>query len=220
MEARLKIWHRLALLVSAVLVFVIGVIVLVASFQFKSLPISVEGEGFFTSTRLVMLLIGAVALIISAFLFTLPHKMRGGKHDYVVQKTPTGEMRISVSAIESIVQKSLSQHNDIKMQSMRVNNQRGGVTIDLMVDLPNNINIPLALSSLQKHIKKQLNATSGIDAKEVRISVKEAEATAKSSPYLVKPEELAFEPMAPEKQQKPIQVQSNQKAEDKQNEQV
>lgn len=215
MDARLKIWHRLALLVSGILVFVIGVIVLVASFQFKSLPISVEGEGFFTSTRLIMLLIGAVAIFISAFLFTLPHKIRGGKHDYVVQKTPTGEMRISVSAIESIVQKSLAQHSDIKMQNMRVNNQRGGVTIDLLVDLPNNINIPLALASLQKHIKRQLNATSGIDAKEVRISVKEAETTAKSSPYLVTPEELAFEPLTKSEIDKTKNIASNANTEEK-----
>ena len=71
-------------------------------------------------------------------------------------------------------------------------NTRGGVIVSLKADLAGNVNIPLAVSALQKHIRQHLSATAGIDAKEVRILVQSADNTVRTSPYLVKPEELSL----------------------------
>jgi hypothetical protein len=61
----------------------------------------------------------------------------------------------------------------------------------MKISLAGNINIPMAVETLQKHIRQHLNATSGIDAtKEIRISIENADSDIKESPYLVKPEEL------------------------------
>ena len=190
MEMKLKIWHRLALLIGALLMAMIGAAILVGSLQFNQIPIRMEGEGFFTITRLALLIGGAVAIIFGLFLLTLPHRMKVGRDSFVVSKTDAGEMRISVQAIETIVQKCLSQHEEIKLQSLQVANARNGVLINLKASLAGNISIPLAVSAIQKHIRQHLVATCGIDAKEIRISVENTENIIKDSPYLVQEEEL------------------------------
>jgi uncharacterized alkaline shock family protein YloU len=190
MEMKLRIWHRLALLIGALLMVVIGAAILVGSVQFNQIPIRAEGEGFFTITRLVLLIGGAITMIFGFFLLTLPHRMKVGKESFVVSKTDAGEMRISVQAIETIVQKCMSQHEEIKLQNLQVSNAKNGVHISLKALLAGNISIPLAVSAIQKHIRQNLIATTGIDAKEIRINVENTENTIKESPYLVQEEEL------------------------------
>jgi uncharacterized alkaline shock family protein YloU len=190
MEMKLRIWHRLALLIGALLMVVIGAAILVGSVQFNQIPIRSEGEGFFTITRLVLLIGGAITMIFGFFLLTLPHRMKVGKESFVVSKTDAGEMRISVQAIETIVQKCMSQHEEIKLQNLQVSNAKNGVHISLKALLAGNISIPLAVSAIQKHIRQNLIATTGIDAKEIRINVENTENTIKESPYLVQEEEL------------------------------
>lgn len=192
MEAKLRFSQRVVLLAGALLLILIGAAILAGSLQFNEIPIRREGEGFFTITRLVLVVAGGLTILLGFYLLTLPHKMKEGRNSFVVQQTDSGEMRISVQAVESIVQKCLSQHEEIKLQSLQVSNARGGVIVSLKADLAGNINIPLAVSALQKHIRQHLSATAGIDAKEVRILVQSAESTVGVSPYLVKPEELSL----------------------------
>lgn len=65
--------------------------------------------------------------------------------------------------------------------------------MDLKASLSNNINIPQAVNALQKHIRQHLSATSGIDAKEIRIIVEKADTTASESQFQVKTESIDFQ---------------------------
>ncbi len=187
---KLKFWHRLILLIGSILMVIIGGAILVGSLQFNEIPIRLEGEGFFTATRMIFLFAGAITVFFGVFAFSLPGRMKISKNRFVVRKTETGEMRISVQAIESIVQKSLTQHEEIKLQNLQVINTKSGVTIEMKISLAGNINFPMAVETLQRHIRQHLNATSGIDVKDILISIENAESSVKASPYLVKPEEL------------------------------
>ncbi len=93
------------------------------------------------------------------------------RNDFVVQRTESGELRIAVKAIENQVQKCIDLHEEIRVNSMNILTTREGVVVDLLVTLANNISIPLAVASLQKQIKQYLVASSGIEVKEVRVSV-------------------------------------------------
>ena len=187
---KLKFTHRLLLLIGALFIMVMGIAMLLGGLQLNEIPIRKEGQGFFTLTRLLLLLGGLLCLAFGAFFLTLPHRMKQGKADFVTQKTPSGELKINVQAIETIDQKSLSQYEEIKLQHLQVFNTRSGVELDLRASLANNINIPQAVTALQKHIRQQLKATLDIDAKEVRIFVDKADLTSSSSPYKIVPENL------------------------------
>lgn len=196
---KLKFWHRIILLIGSILMVIIGGAILVGSLQFNEIPIRLEGEGFFTVTRMVLLFAGAITVFFGVFAFSLPGRMKISKNRFVVRKTESGEMRISVQAIESIVQKSLTQHEEIKLQNLQVINTKSGVIIEMKISLAGNINFPAAVETLQKHIRQHLNATSGIDVKDILISIENAESSVKASPYLVKPEELDLKKESAEK---------------------
>ena len=190
---KLKLTHRLLLYVGALFMIVMGIAILLGSLQFNEIPIRTEGQGFLTLTRLALLFGGVAAVMFGLFCLSLPHRMKQGKADFVTQKTPSGEMRISVQAIETIIQKSLSQYEEIKLQQLQIINTRNGVEVDLKAALANNINIPQAVNALQKHIRQHLSATSGIDAKEIRIIVEKADTTASESQFQVKTESIDFQ---------------------------
>lgn len=129
---------------------------------------------------------GVLLAVLGAYLFAFPGKFFRHKRDFVIQQTEIGELRIAVTAIENLVQKCIDVHPEIHVVSMHVRNNREGVVIDLRIALANNISIPLAVASLQKQIKQYLSASSGIDVKEIQVSVETAEdAAAEGSPYLV-----------------------------------
>jgi uncharacterized alkaline shock family protein YloU len=173
-------------------------VLVIAGLQFNEVPIRGDGEGFFSLNRLIILLMGLVTVLFGAFALSLPGRMKMGRSSFVIQKTASGEMRISVQAIESIVHKSIAEYKEIKMKALTVQAVRDGVIISLKVDLADNINIPLAVEAMQKHITKQVRATTGIEVKEVRILVESADTIVSDSPYAVKREELTFTPKSPQ----------------------
>ncbi len=199
---KLKVWHRIALFVGALMCLAVGAVLIVAGLQFNEVPIRGEGEGFFTVNRLLILLMGLVTLLFGGFALSLPGRMKAAKNNVVIKKTSSGEMRISVQAVESIVHKSIAEYKEIKLKDLGVQSVRDGVQISLKVDLADNVNIPLAVEAMQKHVARQVLATTGIEVKEVRILVDSADTIVSDSPYAVKREELSFSPKPLEKDSK------------------
>lgn len=187
---KLKFTHSVVLFIGALMVILIGAGIILGSLQFNEIPIRMEGQGFFTLTRIGLMLAGILTILFSGFCLTLPHRMKQTKADYVLQKTPTGEMRISVHALTSIIQKSLSQYDEIKIQDLIVHSTKRGVEVDLRAYIANNINIPQAVEEIQKHVKQQLLATSGIDAREIRVIIVKADHADNKSKFQIDQNEL------------------------------
>ena len=121
--------------------------------------------------RVTAIVLSLLMLALGGYLLVFPRNYKRHSDAFVVQRTDEGELRIAVKAIEVLVQKCIDTHDEVKVESMDIRNGREGVTVDLFISLANNISIPLAAASLQKQIKQYLAASSGIDVKEVRISV-------------------------------------------------
>ena len=145
---------------------------------------------------------GLLSVLLSIFLFLLPRRLFTHRRDFVVQKTENGELRIAVKAIESLVQKCVDMHEEARMVRMRVHTTGSGVVISLCISLANNISIPLAVASLQKQIKQYLLASSGIDVREVRVTVETALDMADHSPYMVPAEEAEKQPLEQKEKKK------------------
>ena len=178
---KIKFWDRLILFFGALLTAAAGIFLFVGGLQFAG----VLGEALPMGTRIVCIAGGAALVLFAIYLFTLPRTLSGGRHEFIVQQTDNGELRIAVKAIENLVQKCVDMHEEIKLDSMKIRNAREGVTVDLRISLANNISIPLAVASLQKQIKQYLVASSGIEVKEVRVYVETAGGDIGDSPYLV-----------------------------------
>lgn len=182
---KIRFWDRLVLFFGGLLTILSG-----AALVLFSLPVlALAGEQLTSWMRIAACAAGALEILLGVFLLAFPRRYRRGRHDFVVQQTENGELRIAIQAIESLVQKCIDMHEEIHVVSMHIRNKREGVVIDLRISLANNISIPLAVASLQKQIKQYLVASSGIEVQEVRVSVETAQDAAGSSPYLVHAEE-------------------------------
>ncbi len=140
------------------------------------------------------------ALLLAAFGVYLGLALRScyvKRNDFVVQRTESGELRIAVKAIENQVQKCIDLHEEIRVNTMNILTTREGVVVDLLVTLANNISIPLAVASLQKQIKQYLVASSGIEVKEVRVSVESTQNADLSDATAMEAEQPAKEEKAP-----------------------
>ena len=183
---KIRFWDRLILFFGALLTILAGAALVVAGLQIKG----VLAEGFPLWVRVVCLAVGALIIVFGGYVILFPRRYAVRRQEFVVQKTENGELRIAVKAIESLVQKCIDLHEEIRVLTMNILNSREGVVVELNVSLANNISIPLAVASLQKQIKQYLIASSGIEVKEVKVSV---ESTQDDLPVCVPTEEEAEE---------------------------
>ena len=175
---KIKFWDRVILFLGGLLTIAAGFFLVVAGLQFQG---SI-GESLPVWARTVCIVCGVFTAMFGVYVLAFPHRRLNRRQDFVVQKSDNGELRIAVKAIESQVRKCIDLHEEIRLDSIGILNSRSGVTVDLRIALANNISIPLAVASLQKQIKQYLAASSGIEIKEVRVSVESTDDELESHP--------------------------------------
>ena len=198
---KFRFWHRLILVLGAILAIVLGLGVALPLLPFCPEEYKLAQLLAIKPVKYAYFGVAVLNVLYGLYLFTIPHKFTFRRKDFVVQQTENGELRIAVVAIKNLVQKCVDMHEEVQVSSMRINNTRGGITVGLNISLANNVIIPLAVSSLQKQIKQYLLASSGIEVKEVKVAVETAKEAANNSPYLVTADSEPEQEDAKEKKQ-------------------
>lgn len=197
---KLKFYDRLVLFFGALLTIAAGAALGVAGLQIAG---SIS-ESLSPGLRIACIGVGSLTVLFGLYVLAFPQKLRAERQGFVVQRTDNGELRISIKAIEGLVQKCIDMHDEIEVVSQRIRNTRDGVTVDMNIALANNISIPLAVAALQKQIKQYLSASSGIEITEVRVTVDTAQMPA---PEMADQADAAAEPAveaaAPAEAEKP-----------------
>ena len=154
--------------------------------------------------------LAGVAVVMTLFALrllniTLPKKKKHSS-SFAIQHNENGLVRISVKALEALVQRCLSQHPEIKVVSSSLFSDEESVRVDVHVALQSDISMPLAIDSLQKQIKRYLEACSGVKVKEVRVFVDgaiPANAKTAESPFAIPASMLGQESLAELKEEEP-----------------
>lgn len=181
---KLRLSDSFLLMLIATVIILIGAGLIVLGLQTGELAV---GADHVVRIGRWPLLAGGLALLLSgAFIFSLPQRNRRRRHEFVVQQTASGELSISLKALENLVRKTVAGHPEIALKGMDIRQQKDGVIVALSVALAGNVNIPLAVDSLQKSVKQQLLAATGVDVKEVKVTVETADSQVKDSPFLVR----------------------------------
>lgn len=155
-----------------------------------------------SKVKLALIGVAVVMVLFALRLFTmiLPKKKQKSSN-FAIQQNENGMVRISVKALEALVQRCLSQHAELKVVTSSLYSDEESVRVDVHITLQSDISMPLAISSLQKQIKRYLEACAGVNVKEVRVFVEGAtpatEATAQS-PYAIPAAMLGREPLTTE----------------------
>lgn len=136
-------------------------------------------------SRLIVCIVVAVILVLLGLFDIGMLFRRKNRSGFVVQKTESGELSISIKALEALVEKCVDKHSELHVVSIRLENRRDGLVIRLRIALANGINIPLVVNSLQKQIKQYVTACSGVDVSEVCVQVDTSADAVKTPAYIV-----------------------------------
>lgn len=182
---KFKIWNRLILGIGAVFVALVGIAVFLLGLLVDGIPLQGLTQQPATLSRWVVIICGLLLFLFGVYVLSLPGRSRRDKGAFIARQTDTGELRISLRAMESLVQKCLEQHSEMVLKGLSIENRRDGVVIDLKLALAGNVFIPQAVAALQKQVREHILASSGVDIKEVRVSVDTADGIARESPYIL-----------------------------------
>jgi uncharacterized alkaline shock family protein YloU len=136
-------------------------------------------------TRVIIAVGSLLVMILSAYCFVKPFKRGRDFRSFIEQKTDNGQMKISLRAMENLVQRCIEQHEELHIIGSHISANREGVVVNLRVGLANGVSIPLAVNDLQKRIKQYIQACSGVDVKEVCVQVETANSKIEDSPFMV-----------------------------------
>ena len=137
--------------------------------------------------RLWLILALVLLLVLACYCILVLFRHRGRKDKFVMQKTENGELAISLKAMESMVQKCLDPHKELNVQSVRLENQKGGLLIRIRGTVAGGVSIPLTVDALQQQIKQYVTACSGIEVKDIRVQIESSGPEAKESLYAIEP---------------------------------
>ena len=170
---KMKLYDRLGLLIGGIVSLLAGVFLLIgAVVLFK--------YGTYSHILLkilpyLMLVFGVCNCAGGVFVIMLPQRYHPNRRAFISQHTEHGEMRIAVSAVENLILRCVETHKEVKVIGMQINNRRGAVSVELGVAMNSNISIPHAVEQIQTQIKRYLAASSGIELREVGVSVERTE---------------------------------------------
>ena len=170
------VWDRILILFCA-LAAACGaagsVALLLGKLSFDPFMSALEAASFMGFRNRAILVAAAVVLALLAILLiaiTLPAR-RKRSSSFAIQHNENGTVRISLKALETLVHKCLDQHAELKVVTSSLFSDEESIRVDIHITLQSDISMPLAISALQKQVKKYLEACSGVTVQEVRVFV-------------------------------------------------
>lgn len=178
-------FNRILIFLGACITAVIAVGLFLISLRTKGFAFPAFGGEDVVISQLMIILCSAYLFIFAIYFISMTLSPRRKKTDFVVQESSGGQLRISVMALDSLVRKVMAAHTEMSLKEMSVENIKDNVFVDLQIDIAGNVSIPLSVASLQKDIRQHLLSSTGIDVKEVKVSVNTTDAMSDSSPFII-----------------------------------
>ncbi len=126
-------------------------------------------------------------LLLGGYCFFVLFRHRSRKDKFVLQKNDTGDLNISIKALENMVSKCLEQHPEIKVNSIFLQNQRDGLIIELRGSVAGGVSIPLTVEAAQRQIKQYVTACSGVEIKNITVQIDSSGPEAENAPFRIAP---------------------------------
>ena len=182
---KIRILNRILTALAGLLMLAAGA-ALAAQLFFQKNVAAWAGRLLADESLRVYLIIGCVLLcLLGLFCFVMPFRRAGRGSRFVTQKMDSGELAISLKALETMVQKCLEQHKEVKAQTLSLSSQKGSLLIRIRGTVAGGISIPLTVDTLQQQIKQYVTACSGVEVKEIRVEIDSSGPDAKDAPFAI-----------------------------------
>lgn len=137
------------------------------------------------SLRIYIIIAGILVCLLGVYCVLLLFRHRGRDGKFILQRTDSGELAISLKALETMVQKCLEQHKEVNAQAVDLDNQKGSLLIRIRGTVAGGISIPLTVETLQQQIKQYVTACSGVEVKDIRVEIESSGPEAKDAPFKI-----------------------------------
>lgn len=172
---KMRLWDRLILRLGALITLLTGAVAIAAGVLLWNAQITpAKWWPAGNNAAIVLIAVGVLAVLVSLYNIALPRRYNPRRRSFVTQPTEHGELRIAVSAIENLILRCVETHKEVKVLAMQITNRRGAVNVNMRVAVNSNISIPHAVEQLQTQIKRYLAASSGIEVRDISVSVERA----------------------------------------------
>ena len=129
--------------------------------------------------------LAAVLLLLGAYCVMVLFRHRRRKDKFILQKNDSGELAISIKALENMVRKCIDQHQELDIQHLYLENRKDGLLIRLRGSVAGGISIPLTVEALQKQIRQYVTACSGVEIRGVRVQIESSGEDAADAPFAI-----------------------------------
>ena len=140
-----------------------------------------------TPRKILLGFVAAILLILGVYCLSVLFRHPSGKDRFILQKLENGDLAISLETLETMVRKCVEQHEEIKTESIRLENERDGLLITIRGIVAGGVSIPLTVDNMQKQIKQYVTACSGVEIKGVRVQIESTGEDATDAPFLIEP---------------------------------
>ncbi len=128
-----------------------------------------------------------VLFLLGVYCLFVLFRHRSRRDKFIMQKNDSGDLTISIKALENMVAKCLEQHPEIKVQQMFLQSQRDGLLIRLRGSVAGGISIPLTVEAAQRQIKQYVTACSGVEIKNITVEIDSSGPEADNAPFRILP---------------------------------
>ena len=203
---KIRILDRILVAIAGLLVLA-GCAALTAQLFFNKNVVAWAGRLLADESLRIWLIVALALLVVLGVYCVLILFRHRSRHDkFVMQKTENGELSISLKAMESMVQKCLDPHKELNVQSVRLENQKGGLLIRIRGTVAGGVSIPLTVDALQQQIKQYVTACSGVEVKDIRVQIESSGPEATESLYAIEAPTARALPSSGVKEEKPAET--------------
>ncbi len=163
----------------------------------------------YPQTRWALIAVAACLFLLGAYCILVLFRHRKRKDRFILQKNGSGDLAISIKALENMVQKCIDQHHEIEVDHLYLENKKDGLLIRIRGSVAGGISIPLTVEAVQKQIRQYVTACSGVEIKGIRVQIDSSGEDVTDAPFLVTapaPKPLLKEP---EEKSSPIPPEEN-----------
>ena len=138
---------------------------------FKCVMRFLEREVVFYSRYTLVFFVLELFLIFASVVFLLSGFRANRNKKAIVQKTPLGQVRISLNSIENIVQGTIRKMQLIKESKVYVQSIDDRVNVIIKTVILMDTNIPALVEDIQKKSKKAVESNTDIEVESVKVFV-------------------------------------------------
>ena len=168
---RIRILDRILVALAGLLMLAAGAAVAAQLFFGKNVIGRVQNMISDKGTRAYLIIGGIILCLLGVYCVMILFRHRGRNGKFIMQKTDSGELAISLKALESMVQKCLDQYKEVNAESVSLDNQKGSLLIRIRGTVAGGISIPLTVDTLQQQIKQYVTACSGVEVREIKVEI-------------------------------------------------